>query len=111
MRVRIPKSVDRAWDWAERHGKALAAVLLLLVAGAGALLLPALGALAAGILIGAVVTLWRTRRSVAALRADNDQLLRDNGALRHALAAVEHGVRKQGSVDTQVLPFIPSEDD
>ncbi|WP_148086135.1 hypothetical protein [Actinocorallia herbida] len=109
--MRIPKSVDKAWDWAERRGKVLGAVLLLLVAGVGALWLPALGALAVGILVGALVALWRTRRTVASLRADNDQLLRENGAMRHALAALEHGVRRQGSVETQVLPFIPAEED
>ncbi|GAB2837497.1 hypothetical protein GCM10022221_41100 [Actinocorallia aurea] len=111
MRVRIPKSVDKAWDWTERNGKAVGTVVLLIVAGAGALWMPALGALAAGILVGAVAVLWRTRRRVAALRADNDQLLRENGAMKHALAALEHGVRRQGSVETQVLPFIPAEED
>ncbi|MCD0449568.1 hypothetical protein LO762_10240 [Actinocorallia sp. API 0066] len=111
MRVRIPRSVDRAWDRAERHGRALGAVVLLLVAGAGALWLPALGALAVGILLGAAAALWRTARRLAALRADNDELLRENGALHHRVAALERGIREHGSVETQVLPFIPSEDD
>lgn len=105
--MRIPKRVDAAWDWAERHGRALSAGTILLIIAVGALWLPALGALVAGMVVGGALVRWRTRRRLARLTADNDQLLRQNGALRHKIALLERGVREQESVTTQRLPSIP----
>lgn len=105
--MRIPKRVNAAWDWAEEHGRALSAGTILLIIVVGALWLPALGALVAGMVVGGVLVHWRTRKRLDGLRADNDQLLRQTGALRHRITLLEQGVREQASLTTQRLPFIP----
>ncbi|WP_106400404.1 hypothetical protein [Actinocorallia populi] len=105
--MRIPKRVNAAWDWAERHGRALSAGTILLIITVGALWLPALGALVAGMVVGGVLVHRRMRRRLGRLQADNDQLLRQTGALRHKIALLEQGVRRESSVTTQRLPFIP----
>ncbi|GAB3669942.1 hypothetical protein GCM10027589_38230 [Actinocorallia lasiicapitis] len=109
--MRIPKRVDAAWDWAERHGRALALGILLVVAVVGALLMPAVGTLAVGMLVGGFAVHRRLTRRLARLRADNDQLLRDNGALHHRIALLERGIKQEASLSTQVLPAIPEADD
>lgn len=105
--MRIPKRVNAVWDWAEEHGRALSAGTILLIIAVGALWLPALGALVAGAVVGGVLTHWRLKRRLERLRADNDQLLRQTGALRHRITLLEQGVREQASLTTQRLPFIP----
>lgn len=109
--MRIPKRVDAAWDWAERHGRALFAGTVLLLITVGALWLPALGALVAGLVVGGALARWRSVKGLARLRADNDELLRQNGALTHRIALLEQGVKEQASLTTQRLPFIPEPDE
>ncbi|GAA3241008.1 hypothetical protein [Actinocorallia longicatena] len=109
--MRIPKRVDAAWDWAERHGRALTLGILVVVAVVGALVMPTLGALAVGLLIGGVVVYRRLARRIERLRADNDQLLRDNGNVHHQLALMRRGVKQESSLSTQVLPYIPDSEE
>jgi len=106
-KVRIPKRVNAVWDWAEQHGRALSAGTILLIVVVGALWLPALGALVAGMVVGGEAVRRRSRRRLERLQSDNDQLLRQNGALRHKVALLEQGIREQASLTTQRLPVIP----
>ncbi|GAA2731767.1 hypothetical protein [Actinocorallia aurantiaca] len=105
--MRIPKRVNAVWDWAEQHGRALSAGTILLIVVVGALWLPALGALVAGMVVGGEAVRRRSRRRLERLQSDNDQLLRQNGALRHKVALLEQGIREQASLTTQRLPVIP----
>ncbi|MEO3788316.1 hypothetical protein ABGB12_33735 [Actinocorallia sp. B10E7] len=105
--MRIPKRVNAVWDWAEQHGRALSAGTVLLLIVAGALWLPALGALVVGTVVGGVLVRGRSKKELVRLRLDNDQLLRQNGALHHKIALLEQGVRERSSLTTQQLPFIP----
>lgn len=108
--MRIPKHVNATWDWAERHGRVLGLTTMLVLTVVGALLLPALGALAAGILVGAVVMHRRMTRRLVRAKAENDELLRENGALAHEVTLLRKGILAEQSLATQQLPFIPESD-
>lgn len=104
--VKIPKRVNTAWDWAEKHIMILATIAMLAVAAGTVLILPAVAALVVGIFIGAVVVQRRMKRRVRRLRAELDDLLRENGALRHQKTVLASGVIAAEAQPTATLPVI-----
>jgi hypothetical protein len=113
--VRIPKRVNAVLDWVEQHFVALAAVFALLVVALVALLAPAaVGFPVAGFVLGTAVGgfLVHTRlsRRIARARSDIDNLLRENGALRHRNTVLASGVITRESQETQALVSIPEDD-
>ncbi|WP_026416027.1 hypothetical protein [Actinomadura oligospora] len=114
--MRIPKPVNAALDWAEQHFGALAAVVALVLAAAAALALPRLVGLplagfVLGTAIGGFVVYARMSRRLARARRDNDDLLRENGALRHRNTILSSGVITRESQTTQALLMIPEDED
>jgi hypothetical protein len=109
--VKIPKRVNTALDRAAEHARTTSVVLLLVVAAVVAVWLPALAAFAVGIAVGGVAVHARMSRKVARLRAEADDLLRENGALRHQATRVSQSSVTSGAVLTQRLPSIPEDDD
>ncbi|MQY06636.1 hypothetical protein [Actinomadura macrotermitis] len=113
--MRIPKPVNAALDWAEHHRKALAAVIALALA-AGAVLgaPPAVGypvaAFIAGLAAGGFWIHVRLTKRVLRARAEIDDLLRQNGALRHRNTVLSSGVITRESQTTQALIMIPDDD-
>ena len=114
--MKIPKRVNTAWDWAEENGRTIVIITVLVVSGVTALWLPALGAFIFGAAIGGGVISLYLAGKIARLRATNDNLLRENGALRHQKvraekkASVATGEIITDSLVTQRLPFITEED-
>jgi hypothetical protein len=114
--VKIPKRVNTAWDWAEENGRTIVIITVLVVSGVSALWLPALGAFIFGAAVGGGVVALGLARKIARLRAVNDDLLRENGALRHQKvraekkAEVTTGEIISDSLVTQRLPYIAEED-
>jgi hypothetical protein len=98
-------------DWAAGHARVILVVLPLAVAAAAALWLPALAAFAVGVGVGSVAVHVRMGRRVARLRAEADDLLRENGALRHEKTLVAKASVASASVLTQKLPSITEEHD
>jgi hypothetical protein len=86
-------------------------VTVLVVVSGAALWLPALAAFGLGALIGGVVVRWRLVRRLARLRAEADDLLRENGALRHRNTMLSRGVAVSSGQLTQKLPIIPRDDE
>ncbi|REE98691.1 hypothetical protein [Thermomonospora umbrina] len=109
--MRIPKRVNAAWDWAESHGRAMAVVILLPILAVGALWSPVLAAFAVGVALGGVVTYTRLSKRIARLRGEVDELLRDNGRLRHRNTVLASGVVQAESLVTQKLLTIPEQPD
>jgi uncharacterized membrane-anchored protein YhcB (DUF1043 family) len=85
-------------------------VVPLAVAALAVLWMPALAALAVGVVVGGVAVHYRMSAKVARLRAEADDLLRENGALRHEKTVIAKATSTSGSVLTQKLPSIPEED-
>jgi hypothetical protein len=111
VRVKIPRRVNAALDWAAGHSRVVLVVLPLLVASVAALWMPALAAFAVGLGVGGVAVHVRMSARVARLRAEADDLLRENGALRHQKTLIAKATVTSGSVLTQRMPSIPEEDD
>jgi hypothetical protein len=111
VRVKIPRRVNAALDWAADHSRVVLVVLPLLVASVAALWMPALAAFAVGLGVGGVAVHVRMSARVARLRAEADDLLRENGALRHQKTLIAKATVTSGSVLTQRMPSIPEEDD
>ncbi|MEV4255663.1 hypothetical protein AB0J52_21110 [Spirillospora sp. NPDC049652] len=114
--MRIPKPVNAALDWAEQHFGAVAAVVAMVVAAGAALALPhSLGApvaaLVLGLAVGGFVVYARMARRLARARRENDDLLRENGALRHRNTILASGVITRESQTTQALLMIPDDED
>jgi hypothetical protein len=109
--VKIPKRVNNALDWAENNIRVITIVTVLVVVSGAALWLPALAAFGLGALIGGVVVRWRLVRRLARLRAEADDLLRENGALRHRNTMLSRGVAVSSGQLTQKLPIIPRDDE
>ncbi|ACY99344.1 MULTISPECIES: hypothetical protein [Thermomonospora] len=108
--MRIPKPVNAVWDWAEEHGRLMAMLVLLPVLTIGALWAPSLAAFAIGVTVGVMVTYTRLSRRITRLRAEVDELLRDNGRLRHRNTMLESGIVREETVVTQKLLTIPGLD-
>ncbi|MFC5185157.1 hypothetical protein [Actinomadura harenae] len=114
--MRIPKPVNAALDWAELHFGALAAVVALVVAAGAALALPRLVGLplagfVLGTAIGGFLVYARMSRRLARARKENDDLLRENGAMRHRNTVLSSGVITRQSQTTQALLMIPDDED
>ncbi|CNF59698.1 Uncharacterised protein [Mycobacterium tuberculosis] len=113
--MRIPKRVNAVLDWVELHFAALAAVVALVVVALVALLAPAaVGFPVAGFVLGTAVGGFlvhaRLSRRIARARSDIDNLLRENGALRHRNTVLASGVITRESQETQALVSIPEDD-
>jgi hypothetical protein len=109
--VKIPRRLNAALDWTASNPRAVLVVLPSAVAAAVALWMPALAALAVGIGIGGVLVHVRMSAKIARLRAEADELLRENGALRHQKTVIAGTASVSESVLTQKLPSIPQVDD
>jgi hypothetical protein len=114
--VRIPKRVNAVLDWMEQHFGALAAVVALVVVALVATLAPPLvGFPVAGFVIGLAAGGFlvhvRLSRRIARARAEVDDLLRENGALRHRNTILASGVITRGAQETQALVAIPEDDE
>jgi hypothetical protein len=113
--VRIPKRVNTVLDWVEQHLLALAVVFALVVVALVATLAPpAVGLPIAGFVLGAaaggLLVHVRMSRRVARARSDIDNLLRENGALRHRNTVLASGVITREAQETQALVAIPEDD-
>jgi hypothetical protein len=113
--VRIPKRVNAVLDWMEEHFVALAVLVALVVVALVALLAPAdVGFPVAGFVLGTAVGGFlvhvRLSRRLARARRDVDNLLRENGALRHRNTVLASGVITRESQETQALVSIPEDD-
>ncbi|MCP2334758.1 hypothetical protein [Actinomadura rupiterrae] len=114
--MRIPKPVNAALDWAEQHFGALATAVALVAAAAAALLLPRsvglpLAGFVLGMAVGGFVVYTRMAKRLARARKENDDLLRENGLLRHRNTVLTSGVITRESQATQALLMIPDEDE
>jgi hypothetical protein len=109
--LRIPKRVNKALDWAEDHIRVITFIMILVVVSVAALWLPALAAFVLGALVGGVLVRWRLTRRLARLRSEADDLLRENGALRHEKTMLTRGVITASGQLTQKLPIIPRVDE
>jgi hypothetical protein len=109
--VKIPRHINAALDWFAAHARVSLIVLPLVVAVLAVLWMPALAAFAVGIAVGGVAVHIRMSAKVARLRAEADDLLRENGALRHQTTVIANTTSTSESVLTQKLPSIPEVDD
>jgi hypothetical protein len=107
--VKIPRRLNAALDWAASKIRIISIVLLLAVAAVTAPWMPALAAFVVGAGVGGVVVHVRMSARVARLRAEADDLLRENGALRHRSRVTARATVASESVLTQKLPSIPEE--
>jgi hypothetical protein len=108
--VKIPRRLNAALDWVADHARLMLIVVPSLVAALAVLWLPTLAAFAVGVAVGSVAVHMRMSVRVARLRAEADDLLRENGALRHQKTVMARGTVTSGSVLTQRLPSIPGQD-
>ncbi|NKZ07548.1 hypothetical protein [Actinomadura latina] len=113
--MRIPKRVNTVLDWMEQHFVALAVVVALVVVALVALLAPAavgfpVAGFVLGTAVGGFVVHLRLSRRIARARSDVDNLLRENGALRHRNTVLASGVITRESQETQALVSIPEDD-
>ncbi|WP_395107641.1 hypothetical protein [Actinomadura sp. SCN-SB] len=105
--MRIPRRVDTALSWVERYRVALTAVIVLVVVAALLRWQPVLAALVLGGAFGGFLVHTRSSRHVRRARREIDELLRQNGALRHRNTMLGSGVIQRGSQMTEVLVAIP----
>ncbi|WP_242884487.1 hypothetical protein [Actinomadura litoris] len=114
--MRIPRRVNTVLDWMEKHFGALAVVVALVAVALLATLAPPLvGLPVAGFIVGLAVGGFlvhvRMSRRVARARAEVDDLLRENGALRHRNTVLASGVITREAQETQAFVAIPEEED
>jgi hypothetical protein len=107
--VKIPKPVNAAWDWVEKHFRLVALVAALMLAASTVFWIPLLAAFIVGATVGGVVVQLRMAGRVTGLRAEADDLLRENGALRHEKTVLASGVISSQTLLTQRLPVIPGD--
>ncbi|MFI0367767.1 hypothetical protein ACH35V_07795 [Actinomadura sp. 1N219] len=113
--MRIPKRVNTVLDWIEEHYLALGAVVALIAVALVATLAPRsvgipVSAFILGLAAGGFAVHVRASRRVARVRADVDNLLRENGALRHRNTVLASGVITREAQETQALMSIPEDD-
>ncbi|GAA4231589.1 hypothetical protein GCM10022254_29180 [Actinomadura meridiana] len=113
--MRIPKRVNAVLDWMELHHLALGVVVALAVVALTATLAPRsvgipVAAFILGLAAGGFTVHVRMSRRVARARADVDNLLRENGALRHRNTVLTSGVITREAQETQALMSIPEDD-
>lgn len=108
--MRIPKRVNDAWDWAEKHRRGLTATATLILAAVLAVFLPVFAVLLLGLVAGAVIVYLRMSARQRRLHAEIDELLRQNGALRHQRTVLASGLITAEERPTQALMVIPAEE-
>lgn len=108
--MKIPRRLNAVLDWASGNARVLLIVLPLAVAVVAVLWIPAVAAFAVGIGVGGVAVHIRMSTRVARLRAEADDLLRENGALRHQKTVIAKASVTSESVLTQKLPSIPEDE-
>lgn len=104
--MRIPKRVNAAWDWVETHARGVAVTVMLVGVAATALWLPAFATAIAGALAGALAVHTRMSARTERLRAEIDDLLRENGSLRHQQTVLVKGAASAEALSTLKLPVI-----
>ncbi len=103
--MKIPRRVDASLDWLEKHISALAATAAMIITAASTLWLPSFAGFIPGLAIGGLFVHLRLTKRLVKARRDIDDLLRDNGALRHRNNVLTSGVISQ---DTQMThKFVP----
>jgi len=107
--VRIPKRVNAVLDRVEQHLGALAAVVALAAAAAAAMWIPVLSGFILGLAVGGFLVHLRTAKRITRLRRENDDLLRENGALRHRNTVLASGIITKEAQVTQALLQIPED--
>jgi hypothetical protein len=108
--VKIPRRVNAAWDWVDKHVRirwVVATVAAVAAVVATAPWVPELSAFILGAAVSGAVVRSRMAVRAAKLRAEVDDLLRANGALRHEKTMLASGVLSAQSLLTQRLPMIP----
>ncbi|XVQ10100.1 LapA family protein [Spirillospora sp. CA-255316] len=108
--MRIPKPVNTVLDWAEGHAGALAAVTALAGAAVAAMWVPVLAGFILGLAVGGFYIHLRLSKRIARARREVDDLLRENGALRHRNTVLASGVITREAQVTQALVSIPEDD-
>jgi hypothetical protein len=108
--VKIPKSVNTTLDWAGHNGRAVAAVVTALIVAISVAWAPLLAASVLGIAVGGFAVHLRMAPRQKALRADVDDLLRQNGALRREKLRLASGVLTRESQLTHMMPAIPEDE-
>jgi hypothetical protein len=107
--VKIPRRINAVLDWAAGNARAVLIIVPLAVAAVAVLWIPAVAAFAVGVGVGGVAIHIRMSSRMARLRAEADDLLRENGALRHQKTVIAKGTGTSESVLTQKLPSIPED--
>jgi NAD(P)-dependent dehydrogenase (short-subunit alcohol dehydrogenase family) len=105
-RVKIPKHVNTVWDWVDAHIRLLILVATLAIVAVAGLWIPLLSVFVLGAIAGGLAVQSRIARRVTRLRAEVDELLRENGALRHEKTMLSSHVITSGTLLTQRLPVI-----
>ncbi|WP_158581672.1 hypothetical protein [Actinomadura spongiicola] len=113
--MRIPKRVNAVLDWMEEHRLALGVVVVLVTIALVATLAPIsvgipVATFILGLAVGGFTVHVRSSRRVARVRAEVDNLLRENGALRHRNTVLASGVITREAQETQALMSIPEDD-
>lgn len=113
--MRIPKRVNAVLDWTEQHFGALAVVVMLVAVALVMLLAPfrvgiPVAAFILGLAFGGFLVHLRMSRRVARARREADDLLRENGALRHRNTVLASGVITREAQETQALVSIPDDE-
>jgi membrane protein YdbS with pleckstrin-like domain len=104
--VKIPKHVNTVWDWVDAHIRLLLLIAALVIAAVAGLWIPLLSVFVVGAVAGGLAVQARIGRRVTRLRAEVDELLRENGALRHEKTMLSSGVITSEMLLTQRLPVI-----
>ena len=107
--MRIPKPVNTFLDWVEGHAGALAAVVALSGAAAAAMWIPVLAGFILGLAVGGFAVHLRLSKRIFRARREVDDLLRENGRLRHRNRILTSGVITREAQVTQALVAIPEE--
>ena len=107
--MRIPKRVNAVLDWAEKHARGVSITVICLVLVGCAFLLPLFAALGLGAVIGGLVVYAATAANRRKLLGEIDELLRQNGSLRHERTVLASGVIATETQDTAQLMVIPAE--
>ncbi|MFC5745137.1 hypothetical protein [Actinomadura rugatobispora] len=108
--MRIPKPVNTVLDWAEGHAGALGTVIALGGAALAAMWVPVLAGFILGLAVGGFVVHLRMSKRIARARREVDDLLRENGALRHRNTVLASGVITREAQMTQALVAIPEDE-